>query len=284
MADGFINTTKQSALKQVSLIIKLAGLGLVIGVSGAILANAFVAGVHWLNATLLMNFLEQIKQEYSPAVIVAVTLAVPALGGLLVGFLLQSLKDNRAHTPADIIAAVQTRRAHLPLKPATLSGFAALVSLGSGASVGQYGPLVHMGGSLGSAWARLFRADVTLDNIAIACGVAAAISTVFNAPIAGILFAHEVILRHYALRAFAPVAVASVVGYLAANVILPQPPLFYIEAASVLHHWEYGLFLLLGIASALLAVGICRRYSCPVVLHRVGPCPMCLNQPSLVLC
>ncbi|WP_225307622.1 chloride channel protein [Nitrincola iocasae] len=255
MAGGFIKTTKQSALKQVSLIIKVAGLGLVIGITGAILANAFVAGVQWLNDALLVAFLNQVKEEYSLAIIVAATVAVPTLGGLLVGILLRSVKEQRAHTPADIIAAVQTRRGRLPLRPAILSGLAALVSLGSGASVGQYGPLVHMGGSLGSAWGRLFRADVTLDNIAIACGVAAAISTVFNAPIAGILFAHEVILRHYAFRAFAPVAVASVVGYLAANVILPQPPLLYIEAASVLHHWEYGLFLLLGIASALLAVG-----------------------------
>lgn len=254
MVGGFINTTKQSALNQLSLITKMAGLGLVIGVISAIMANAFVAGVQWLNARLLVTFLDQVREDYSLAVIVAATIGVPALGGLLVGILLHSLKDQRSHTPADIIAAVQTRRGQLPLRPATLSGLAALVSLGSGASVGQYGPLVHIGGSLGSACARLFRADVTLYNIAIACGVAAAISTVFNAPIAGILFAHEVILRHYALRAFAPVAVASVVGYLVASVILPQPPLFYIEAASVLHFWEYGLFLLLGIACAVLAV------------------------------
>ncbi|WP_417580606.1 chloride channel protein [Nitrincola sp.] len=255
MAGGLIKTTNQYALKQVSLVIKMAGLGLVIGVTGAILAIAFVAGVQWLNDTLLVALLGQVKEEYSLSIIVAATIAVPTLGGLLVGIIQQSLKEHRSHTPADIIAAVQTRRGRLPARPATLSGLAALVSLGSGASVGQYGPLVHMGGSLGSVWARLFRADVTLDNIAIACGVAVAISTVFNAPIAGILFAHEVILRHYALRAFAPVAVASVVGYLATNVMLPQPPLFYIEAASVLHHWEYGLFLLLGVASALLAVG-----------------------------
>lgn len=93
-----------------------------------------------------------------------------------------------------------------------------------------------------------------MDNVAVACGVAAAISSIFHAPIAGILFAQEVILRHFSLRALAPMAVASIVGYVAANTILPQPPLLQIESAEILHFWEFGLFLLLGMASALVAV------------------------------
>ncbi|MFW5926957.1 MAG: chloride channel protein, partial [Wenzhouxiangella sp.] len=146
------------------------------------------------------------------------------------------------------------RQARLPIRTGLLTGLSGLASLGSGASVGQYGPLVHLGGTVGSGLARWFRADVTGDNIAIACGVAAAISTVFNAPIAGILFAHEVILRHFALRAFAPVAIASVLGYVTANIILPQPPLFQVDAAEVAHLWEFGWFMLLGLASAGVAM------------------------------
>jgi CIC family chloride channel protein len=236
---------------------KLAGLGLLIGLSGAILANAFVASIQWLNDLLLISPRSRMMETDQMLLTVA-TIAVPTLGGLVVGCLHRLLTERRAHSPADVIAAVQTRHARLPMRPAVVSGLSSLVSLGSGASVGQYGPLVHLGGSLGSVWARCFRMDITVDNIAIACGVAAAISTVFNAPIAGILFAHEVILRHFALRAFAPVALASVLGYVAANAILPQPPLFQIEAAEIRHLWEFGLFLILGVASALLAVGYMR--------------------------
>lgn len=236
------------------VVARVAGLGLLIGVTAAVLANGFVAGIVWLNETLLIAPRSRMMAAASPWLPVA-TVAVPIIGGLLVGAAHRLLAERRAHGPAEVIAAVQTRRGRLALKPALVSGVSGLVSLGSGASVGQYGPLVHLGGSLGSAWARLFRAGVTVDNIAIACGVAAAISTVFNAPIAGILFAHEVILRHFALRAFAPVALASIFAFVAARAVLPQPALFRIEPVAVAQVWEYALFPLLGVLCALLAAG-----------------------------
>ncbi len=228
-------------------------LGLLTGLAGALLANAFVAAIGWLNEWLLISPRARMMAPEGLWLPLA-TVAVPAFGGLLVGYLHRWIREQRPHGPAEVIAAVQIRHGHLPTRPALVTGVSSLVSLGSGASVGQYGPLVHMGGSLGALLARLLRSDVTVANIAIACGVAAAIATAFNAPIAGILFAHEVILRHYALRAFAPVALAAITGYVVANAVLTQPPLFQIEAAEVAHLWEFALFPVLGIASALVAV------------------------------
>ncbi|GGX38947.1 chloride channel protein [Saccharospirillum salsuginis] len=245
--------TVRLAEQRILQLAKVTGLGVAVGVVGAVLANLFVAGIGWLNDVLLISPRSRMMQTDSRW-IVAATLVVPALGGLIVGLLHRGIAEGRAHGPAEVIAAVQTRRGRLPARPAVLSTLSSLVSLGSGASVGQYGPLVYLGGSVGSIGARLLRTDITVDNIAIACGVAAAISTVFNAPIAGILFAHELILRHFALRAFAPVAVASIAGYVVANAVLPQPPLFQIDPTPVLHLWEYGLFMVLGVASALVAV------------------------------
>ena len=233
--------------------LRVAGLGIIIGLSGAVVANAFVAGVVWLNDVLLISPDSRLGQA-DTLLLALVTVLVPALGGLLVGLLHRLIKEGRAHGPAEVIASVQTRQGQLPGKPAFLSGLSSLVSLGSGASVGQYGPLVHIGGAIGSAWSRLFGMNVSMGNMAVACGAAAAISTVFSAPIAGILFAQEVILRHFSLRAFAPISVASIVGYVAASTILPQPPLLELNAAEVLHFWEFGLFLLLGVASAGVAV------------------------------
>src|SRR5690606_27942924 len=148
-----------------------------------------------------------------PEWLVVTTVLVPVVGGIIVGQLHRAIPERRPHGPADAIAAVQTRRGRLPFKAGVLSMLSALVSLGSGASVGQYGPLVHMGASLGSLGARVLRLGRSDDNVAIACGVAAVIATAFHAPLAGIVFAHEVILRHYALRAFSPVAAAAIVGY-----------------------------------------------------------------------
>ncbi len=237
-------------LRRASVVVVL---GAVAGVVSAILANGFVAAIGWLNDLLLISPRSRMMEERAWLVTAAIII-VPTAGGLVGGILHRFIPDGRAHSPADLIAAVQTRRGRLPLRTGLLTGLSSLVSLGSGASVGQYGPLVHVGGTVGSGLARLFRAGVTSDNIAIACGVAAAISTVFHAPIAGILFAHEVVLRHFALRAFAPVAVASVLGHVSAQLIWPLPPLFQVAEAEVVHLWEFGLFVVLGMASAGVAV------------------------------
>ncbi|WP_258870796.1 MULTISPECIES: chloride channel protein [unclassified Wenzhouxiangella] len=237
-------------LRRVSLVVLLGALA---GMVSAILANGFVAAIGWLNDLLLISPRSRMMEEDAWLVTLAIII-VPTAGGLVGGILHRFIPDRRPHSPADLIAAVQTRKGRLPLRTGLLTGLSSLVSLGSGASVGQYGPLVHVGGSVGSGLARLFRAGVTSDNIAIACGVAAAISTVFHAPIAGILFAHEVVLRHFALRAFAPVAVASVLGHVTAQLIWPQPPLFQVAEAEVAHLWEFGLFVVLGMASAGVAV------------------------------
>jgi CIC family chloride channel protein len=88
----------------------------------------------------------------------------------------------------------------------------------------------------------------------IACGVAAAISTAFTAPIAGILFAHEVVLRHFSLRAFAPVTVSAIVGYIIAGPVLGQRPILALSASVVGNFADYALFIALGVVSAVLAV------------------------------
>ena len=88
-----------------------------------------------------------------------------------------------------------------PLRPLFLAA--------GGASVGQYGPLVHFGATMGSALRQISRRFLTTD-VFIGCGVAGAIAAGFNALIAGMVFAHEAILRHFSLRAIAPIAVASI--------------------------------------------------------------------------
>ena len=82
-------------------------------------------------------------------------------------------------------------------------------SASGGASVGQYGPIVHFGATMG-IWVKRFVSSRLSHEIYLGCGVAAAISAGFNAPIAGIVFAHEAILRHFSVRAIAPITVASI--------------------------------------------------------------------------
>ena len=134
-----------------SLVVTLgAAVGLVVG----LLTASFVLAIFALNDWLLISPRARMMFEHR-AWLAAAAVAVPTLGGLVVGLLHRFIAEERPHGPPDVIAAVQTRQGRLPLRPGLLSAVSSLVSLGSGASVGQYGPLVHMGGTLGSLGARL---------------------------------------------------------------------------------------------------------------------------------
>jgi len=188
------------------------------------------------------------------------TILVPAMGGLVVGYLWRFVKETRPLGPADVIQSVNTSDGAIPSKSGLLTTVGSVISLGCGASVGQYGPLVLLGSTLGSRVGRSL-GKVLGNNpgiVGVGCGSAAAIATVFNAPIAGLVFAHEVILRHYSIRAFAPVTVAATIGYLMANVVFNQSPIFRIENVVVSSAFEYVLFVVIGIVGALLATGFMR--------------------------
>lgn len=233
-------------------------LALVLGSLASMAAIAFIESVDWLNDVLLISPRSRVQVQ-SPLVLSIATVLVPILGGLLVGIVIQRYSiEKRAVGPPDAIRAVQLRTALPSVRSGVVSTFAAIVSIGSGASVGQYGPMVYMGAIAGNLVSRLKLPIANLQTIAIACGVAAAISTAFNAPIAGLVFAHEVILRHYSLQAFAPTTVAAATGYVIGNIVFERPPLFLVEFSGVSYSYEFALFALLGFVCAFLSVGFMR--------------------------
>ncbi len=236
-------------------IVVLTGTALAVGAVASFLAIAFVDGVIWLNHALLILPRARVQFESAGWLVPMATIVVPTTGGLLVGLLLTRFsKEQRPLGPPDVIRSVQFRENLPTTRSGAVSTAAALISLGSGASVGQYGPMVYLGAMVGNIVSRLQLAVPNLPAIAIACGVAAAISTAFNAPIAGLVFAHEVVLRHYSTQAFAPTTVASSVGYILANVVFERPALFLVDFEGVRHGHEFLLFGLLGILAAGVAM------------------------------
>jgi len=236
----------------------LSLLALVLGSLASLAAIAFIESVDWLNDVLLISPRSRVQVQ-NPLLLSVTTIIVPMLGGLVVGIVIQRYStEQRPLGPPDAIRAVQLRAPLPSVRSGVVSTLAAIVSIGSGASVGQYGPMVYMGAIAGNLVSQLKLPIANLPTIAIACGVAAAISTAFNAPIAGLVFAHEVILRHYSLQAFAPTTVAAATGYVIANIIFERPPLFLVEFSGVGHSYEFALFALLGFLCALLSVGFMR--------------------------
>jgi len=236
-------------------IVVLTITALVTGLTVSFAAIAFVECVGWLNNALLVSPRARVQYESMPWLVTAATIGVPTLGGLIVGVLLTRFcSEKRPLTPPDVVRAVQFHQPLPPVRDGVVSTGAAAISLGFGASVGQYGPMVYLGALVGSLAGRLQLGVRNLPAIAIACGVAAAISTAFNAPIAGLVFAHEVVLRHYATQAFAPTTVASATGYVVANVVFERPALFLVDFEGVNYGHEFLLFGLLGVLAAGVAV------------------------------
>ena len=228
-------------------------LGTIIGGLASLASIGFIDMIFVLNDWLKVSAKSRALTT-NPVILTTATLLVPALGGLIVGLLIWGLtKEKRPQSVADIIAESLNHTHDKSIWNRFVNVLASLISLGCGASVGQYGPVAYLGGSIGTSLAKFTGKSFYHDNIALCCGVAAAISTVFNAPIAGVVFVHEVILRHYSLRAFAPVTVASTVGFVIANQFFDKLPLFSIGTVSNATAPEFILFALIGISGALVA-------------------------------
>ena len=165
-------------------------------------SNLFIKGVSEitdLRKSLLPDF---IAQSFSP--IISLLLAA-----FLIIIIRKVFNITRWHGPPDAILAAHTSNNSIDIKQGFGSTLTAFISASGGASVGQYGPLVHFGATV-ATFLENFTSKRLPPGIFIGCGVAAAISAGFNAPIAGLVFAHEAVLRHFSLRAGGAIAVSSI--------------------------------------------------------------------------
>ena len=145
---------------------------------------------------------------------------------IIVGLLMYYLKLPRWFGPADTIYAAHHRAGTLDLKGGFGSTLASFISISGGASVGIYGPLVHFGATVSSLIRRQSFIPKIPHDIIIGSGVAAAISAGFGAPIAGIIFAHETVLRHFSMKAVAALAISSMAAnFFAKEIGIVNPPL-----------------------------------------------------------
>ena len=136
---------------------------------------------------------------------------------ILVALLMYFLKLPRWFGPADTILSAHQREGLLDLKGGFGSTIASFISISGGASVGIYGPLVHFGATISAFIRRLTFIPKIPHDIIIGSGVAAAISAGFGAPLAGIIFAHEIVLRHFSMKAITALAVSSMAANFAAS-------------------------------------------------------------------
>ncbi|MGI9478968.1 MAG: chloride channel protein [Hyphomicrobiaceae bacterium] len=184
-----------------------------------------------------------------------VILLAPAVGGLIVGYILvRFIPGRRPLGVADVIESRALGNCKIPTKDGLWSALTATIALGFGGSAGREGPVVHLGATLASWLEDRFSLSSSARRKLLACGVAAAVSASFNAPIAGVLFAHEVILAHYALRAFVPIVMASVAGAVISRLHYGNFAAFVVPEYQISSYLEFPAFALLGVTCALVVV------------------------------
>ena len=163
-------------------------IGIVLGLIGAVVANIFRNGI-----VILSDLADNFLSTSPDFLFYFLTLSCSAL---VVYWIKKKLNNSTFHGVADSIYFAHKSTDATAIKAGMLSTLAAFVSASGGASVGQYGPLVQFGTTIGALLKRYLRLQLSSD-LFIGAGVAASISAGFGAPLAGVIFAHEVVLRHY---------------------------------------------------------------------------------------
>ncbi|MEM7207363.1 MAG: chloride channel protein [Pseudomonadota bacterium] len=184
-------------------------------------------------------------------------LLAPVAGGLLVGLLLRAFPMiGRYHGVSDVMEAAAMRGGALDVRTGAVSAIATVLSLGSGASLGREGPAIHLCATV-SAWlAKYLKFSPGDSLVLLGCGAAAAVTASFNAPIAGVLFALEVIVGYYSLRVLTPTVISTIAAVIVTRQILGDSPAFSLPDYAINSWWEMPAFALLGVVSGLIALAL----------------------------
>jgi CIC family chloride channel protein len=229
----------------------LIGTALFVGIFtgiGAIFFRYLIRGVAWVGYQWI--------PEITPGSSKAYVIFVPAIGGLLVGLLVYFFaREAKGHGVPEVMEAVALRGGRIRPRVAVVKSLASSLTIGSGGSAGREGPIVQIGSAIGSTVGQALNlSDSRISNL-VACGAAAGIAATFNAPIAGVIFALEVILGRFSVRNFSTVVVAAVAASVIGRAALGDESAFVIPFEyGVNSIWEFLFYPILGVLAAIVGV------------------------------
>jgi CIC family chloride channel protein len=232
------------------LLIALAVLVGVVGGLGSILFGWLIGLSNSLFFVRFWGFLKE-NVPYGTYLIPI----VPILGGAVVGPLVYfGAREAKGHGVPEVMTAVAVRGGVIRARVAVVKILASAICIGSGGSAGREGPIVQIGSTLGSALGQWLHLSTNRIKLLVGCGAAAGIAGTFNAPIAGALFAFEVILGSFSAEYFAPVIISSVVGAAVSRAYFGNYPAITVTHYTLNSPWELGLYALMGILVGVGAV------------------------------
>ncbi|MDD7963883.1 chloride channel protein [Actinomycetospora lemnae] len=241
----------------------LVGLALIIGAGaglGAVVFRSLISSITWLVTG---------RDDFSDAGRVASThlaalgpwflLLAPVVGGLVHGPLVTRFApEARGHGVPEVMVAVARNGGRIPAKVAGVKALASALCIGTGGSVGREGPIVQIGSALGSSIGQALRVPSGRLTLMVACGAAGGISATFNAPMAGVVFALELILRAFAAQSFGVLVISSVTANVVARLIVGDDIILHLPHYTLGSSTELLLYALLGLFAGLVGWGFAR--------------------------
>ena len=241
----------------------LVGLSLIIGVGAGLGAVAFrylIVGITWL-VTGREDFSDagRVASDHLPWLGVGFLVLAPVVGGLVYGPLVNRFApEARGHGVPEVMYAVARNGGRIPPRVAAVKAFASAVCIGTGGSVGREGPIVQIGSALGSSIGQWLRVPSHRLVLMVACGAAGGISATFNAPIAGVVFALELILREFTAEAFGVLVLSSVTANVVARSLVGDDTILHLPHFDLGSPAELPLYAVLGVVAGLIGWGFAR--------------------------
>jgi CIC family chloride channel protein len=196
---------------------------------------------------------------YLPGVGRWFVLAAPVIAGLIYGPLIYRFaREARGHGVPEVMYSVAERGGEIRPQVAAVKALASAICIGGGGSVGREGPIVQIGSALGSSLGQLVGLPASRLRLLVACGAAGGIAATFNAPIAGVFFALELILADFAVDSFAAVVLAAVAASAIGRAEFGDHPFLTLPAFTINSPVEYFCYALLGLGAAAVGVGFSR--------------------------
>jgi CIC family chloride channel protein len=228
-------------------------LAVIVGVAGGYGAVGF---------RLLIQFFQNIFYGDGRDILEAVVhipwykrILIPAVGGLIIGPVVYFFaREAKGHGVPEVMDAVALKGGRIRKRVCAIKCLVSSICIGSGGSVGREGPIVQIGSAVGSMLGQLIKAPVSRMRILVGCGAAAGIAATFNAPIAGSIFALEIVLGEFEIITFSPIVLSAVVATVISRYHLGNFPAFMVPKYNLVSIWEIPLYTLLGAIAGLVAL------------------------------
>ena len=224
-----------------------------VGISAAIAVIVLKTFAHWvftvatsINAILKLSFINSL---------------LPVVGILLTVFVVKKLLGGTIEKgTSQILYAVAKKASIIPRKQMYAQIVTSSLTVGLGGSAGLESPIVITGAAFGSNYAQRYKLGYKDRTLLIGCGVAAGIAAAFNAPIAGVLFAIEVLLVDVSISAFTPIMISAATGALVSTIVLDESILLSFDQKLSFNYHNIPYYLLLGIFTGLIVIYYSRNF------------------------